>query len=86
MAVARPKRLTTVVADPVLVPTPSDPVKTAAAAPGPGTGTPAQVQAPDDGPRRPPVVVVREVSQKDDSVAEDLTPARLRPRRVIVIK
>jgi hypothetical protein len=130
MAVARPKRLTTVIQDPVLLPLPTQrepdaaaaprpeprPVRQAAASVPPPVATPA---ANDPGaagpatiegevarvePSRPvavppgegggertprPTVVIESPAAPDPAAApgvEDLTPVRLRPRRVIVIK
>jgi serine/threonine protein phosphatase PrpC len=84
MAVARPKRLTTVVADPALLQMPPPPLSL------PGSEPPPQPEAAkgeilDPEPTRSRVVV-REVSPKDDTGQDDLSSARLRPRRVIVIK
>jgi hypothetical protein len=115
MAIARPKRLTTVVTEPLLLPlqpipgepeptvTPKEKPQDAQAQPEPAPEAnplplPEQATAEPEQPDRaepaqattgrkaPTVVVVQEVSPKDDSAVEDLTPVRLRPRRVIVIK
>jgi hypothetical protein len=81
MAIARPKRLTTVITDPLILPMP----------PAQSPTGPAKEEVALDGevmPTEPqrPRVVVQEVSPKDDSSKEDLSAVRLRPRRVIVIK
>jgi serine/threonine protein phosphatase PrpC len=81
MAIARPKRLTTVITDPLILPMP----------PAPPTAAPANEPVALNGevmPTEPqrPRVVVQQVSPKDDSGREDLSAVRLRPRRVIVIK
>ncbi|MBL9051019.1 MAG: protein phosphatase 2C family protein, partial [Tabrizicola sp.] len=77
MAVSRPRRLTTVAPEHMLVPMPK-PAAVPASAP---TVAPAAtvVRTP-----RPVVEAVQESNQ--DQPAEDLSPVRLRPRRVTVIK
>ena len=106
MAVTRPKRLTTVVTDPLVLPIqnpPQDapprkpepaPAPVAAvqvdAAPTPAVHQPVPEAQPDaaTAPVRPvrPMSVVESVLAREDTPREDLTPVRLRPRRVIVIK
>jgi PPM family protein phosphatase len=109
MAVARPKRLTTVVADSSLVPLyPPAPAPTPAPAPvaamprsrvepfrnvpgdprppEPRLTEPRPPQVPRQAESRPVVAVVKDVSPAPDTPVEDLSAARLRPRRVIVIK
>ncbi|WP_205909988.1 hypothetical protein, partial [Tabrizicola caldifontis] len=96
VALTRPRRLTTVAAEPQILPLNPMPAQTL-----PETGTSEEglregavanhdkkpvSDTPPEGRRSAPVVVVQEVSQKDDTVAEDLPPVRLRPRRVIVIR
>ncbi|WP_207623647.1 PP2C family protein-serine/threonine phosphatase [Rhodobacter calidifons] len=95
VAVARPRRLTTVAVEPVIAPVIA-PVPKAPAAPPPGplprtaanlqpaTPQPLPEPKPDPKPARVVVTAVQE-SHRDTSV-EDLSPVRLRPRRVTVIK
>lgn len=66
MTVARPRRLTTVVAEPMLLPIQTPPMPEELAA-----------SEPEPPPKPPRVVEVR---------VEDLSDARMRPRRVIVVK
>ncbi|MCU0733129.1 MAG: SpoIIE family protein phosphatase [Hyphomonas sp.] len=73
VAVARPRRLTTVAPEHLLVPVPK-PATVPAAAPAPKVAI-----AP-----RPAVDVARHSGEQNS--VEDLTPVRLRPRRVTVIK
>jgi serine/threonine protein phosphatase PrpC len=77
MAVTRPRRLTTVATEPLLVPRKVPPVE-----------NPAQPQAE---PPRPVVVQVAPPAPQSATDAsghpvENLSPVRLRPRRVVVIK
>jgi PPM family protein phosphatase len=89
--VSRPRRLTTVVADhlshPVQIPAPAPkPALAPAMAP---TMAPAQAPTPLPEPRvaRAQRTVLHEVQESNpDTAVEDLSPARLRPRRVTVIK
>jgi hypothetical protein len=108
VAIARPKRLTTVVVDPQLIPmnTPAPaplgappalvPVPAAAKQterPAPYRWAepreePAAQEAPPSEPVLPSrrVVAVQDPKAPEGAGVEDLNPARLRPRRVIVIK
>jgi hypothetical protein len=102
MAVARPKRMTTVIQDPGLVPlpqavpAPQPAVLPTAAAAEPVADDPAKVE-----PARPVVSTPSEVertprptphpglntsAEPRGEAVENLSPVRLRPRRVIVIK
>jgi serine/threonine protein phosphatase PrpC len=92
-AVARPRRLTTVAPDHI-----TQPAQKPAAAPKP---VPAPATVPGMAPAQPPTplplpeprvpqaprVVLQEVQESNpDRAVEDLSPVRLRPRRVTVIK
>lgn len=86
-AVARPRRLTTVAPEHVRLPV-QKPVAAPSLAPAP---VPAPVVAPDpvpeSSPARAPRRIVEAVQESNPEAAvEDLSPARLRPRRVTVIK
>ena len=86
-AVARPRRLTTVAVEPVVAPIPKAPA-TPAPAPAPSAAASIKPAAPLPLPEAKParvVVTAMQQSHHDPSV-EDLSPARLRPRRVTVIK
>jgi serine/threonine protein phosphatase PrpC len=77
MTVTRPRRLTTVATEPLLVPRKTPPVE-----------EPAPPQA---APKRPVVVQVapppsQETTDGGGNPVENLSPVRLRPRRVVVIK
>lgn len=80
-AVARPRRLTTVAPDQVRLP-PQKPTPAASPAPSPAVSPVPEIRAARI-PR--PVDETVQESNPDQSV-EDLSPARLRPRRVTVIK
>ena len=82
MAVARPKRLTTVASEPMLIPRKPDP-EAAAEPAGPKDGK-ARAEEVRTQPRRTIVVETPQEDGKKD--VEDLSPVRLRPKRVIVIK
>jgi serine/threonine protein phosphatase PrpC len=106
MAVARPRRLTTVATEPVLVPRKTPTPDVAAAPPVEVLAPPAPVvnapQAPVTEPlpipapalepeneRKARVVTVSQTGPSagpDGKAVENLSPARLRPRRVVVIK
>jgi PPM family protein phosphatase len=80
MAVARPRRLTTVAPEHLTLPVP----KPAQPAVQP---TPPPTPMPEVQGARAPRQVVRAVQESNPEAAvEDLSPARLRPRRVTVIK
>jgi serine/threonine protein phosphatase PrpC len=80
-AVARPRRLTTVAPEHVRIPAPKP-----AAAPPPAA-IPVASPLPEGRATRPPHPVVEAVQGSNpDTEVEDLSPVRLRPRRVTVIK
>jgi serine/threonine protein phosphatase PrpC len=80
-AVARPRRLTTVAPEHVRIPAPKP-----AAAPPPAA-VPVASPLPEARATRPPRPVVEAVQESNpDAEVEDLSPVRLRPRRVTVIK
>lgn len=91
-AVARPRRLTTVAAEPLVAPA----QKPAAAKPFPGHAAapaiaplpaPTPLPLPEARVARPSRTVVEAVQESNPNPAvEDLSPVRLRPRRVTVIK
>jgi len=86
-AVARPRRLTTVAPEHVRLPV-QKPIAAPSLAPAPVS---APVVAPDpvpeSSPARAPRRIVEAVQESNPEAAvEDLSPARLRPRRVTVIK
>jgi len=84
MAVARPKRLTTVATEPMLRPLKTPPEPAAPAQPsGPRDGKARAEQARGQ-PRRTIIFDPQQDDGKKD--VEDLSPVRLRPKRVIVIK
>jgi serine/threonine protein phosphatase PrpC len=77
MAVTRPRRLTTVATEPLIVPRKAQPVEN----PAPPQAAPLRplvLQAP------PPAPQV--ATDEDGNPVENLSPVRLRPRRVVVIK
>jgi PPM family protein phosphatase len=105
MAVARPKRLTTVVANPMVLPLNIPQIdrigqvpeqRPVPVAPEPKHALPIEAQAvvlpisgsevPDAVRSAPAISVVSPEVVREDTGHEDLTPVRLRPRRVIVIK
>ena len=96
-AVARPRRLTTVAPDHLSKPvqktvaTPKPGLAPATIIPTPATLAPAQVPTPlpqrDPKAVAAPRTVLTEVQESNpDPTVEDLSPVRLRPRRVTVIK
>ena len=83
VAVTRPRRLTTVAPDHVRMPGPKS---VAASVPAPVAPT-VPAPLPEGRAARPPRQVVEAVQESNpDQPVEDLSPARLRPRRVTVIK
>lgn len=91
-AVARPRRLTTVAVAPIVPPQPTAPSEPAVAAKAPAPAAPAiqtlkPLPLPEAKPSRPVRTVVTAVQESHpDPSVEDLSPVRLRPRRVTVIK
>lgn len=96
-AVARPRRLTTVAPDHVRLPgqqpgpkAAATPVPTPVAAPLPSAGpvaAPVAAPLPEAKAARAPRPVIEAVQESNhDQSVEDLSPVRLRPRRVTVIK
>lgn len=96
-AVARPRRLTTVAPDHVRLPgqqpgpkAGATPVRTPVAAPLPSAGpvaAPVAAPLPEAKAARAPRPVIEAVQESNhDQSVEDLSPVRLRPRRVTVIK
>lgn len=96
-AVARPRRLTTVAPDHVRLPgqqpglkAGATPVPTPVAAPLPSAGpvaAPVAAPLPEAKAARAPRPVIEAVQESNhDQSVEDLSPVRLRPRRVTVIK
>jgi hypothetical protein len=79
-AVTRPKRLTSVVPAAMSLPQAAPEVEADSLVAG------AADREEDEAKRKPRVVVVSPSRDEESEEADDLAPARLRPRRVIVIK
>ncbi|MFC3088724.1 hypothetical protein ACFOD6_22010, partial [Tabrizicola soli] len=86
MAVARPKRLTTLATEPIFVHKPPRTLAPPAEPPQPEPPPLKDGKARAEEARATPRRVVIETAEPADKDLGDLTPVRLRPKRVIVIK
>ena len=86
MAVTRPKRLTTLATEPIFVHTPPSAITPPAKPRPPEPPLPKDGKARAEEARAMPRRVVIERTEAADRDMDDLSPARLRPKRVIVIK